>query len=230
MTSATARQFDLHVGSKVQLTGAGSAGRLILEVSGIVVPSRPGHPPLDRRRGPRRSCLRWKTRTSISPPPIWVGGVIAGPAEADAVQTNFGTQAGLAMQSVPPRYSPRLGHRAAGAAAQRHADLAQRPDAAAVGRRRPGGRPRAEGVSSPGLLPTLAAYFTTAQAVDALLWLLWVSLTVTGVDGAAAHRPDGGDTQVSGVRGGSGRGARRSGSWRLTAGRTAASRSAFPRP
>ena len=49
---------------------------------------------------------------------------------------------------------------------------------------------------SSSLLFTLAAYIATAQSVDTLLWLLYVSLTVTGLAVLLLAAPDGRDAQV----------------------------------
>ena len=178
VTKQTAARFGFRVGSKVQVTSpmslAANGGLVTFRVSGIVVPVDPGSSFWTADAAPLLPTL--ENPASISPPPIWVGGVIAGPAEADAVQTDFG-QAGLAMQwgfplalgSVTAQQAQPLSDALTSLSAQTprlSGDVA--PVAATLS------------VSS-GLLTTLAAYFATAQSVDALLWLLWVSLTVTGV-------------------------------------------------
>ena len=50
--------------------------------------------------------------------------------------------------------------------------------------------------ASSNMLSALKQFIATAQSVDALLWLLYVSLTVAGPGGAAAGRADGRDAQV----------------------------------
>jgi putative ABC transport system permease protein len=178
VTKQTAATFGLRVGSKVKVTSplslAANGGLVTFQVSGIVVPVDADASFWAADSAPLLPTL--ENPASISPPPVWVGGVIAGPAEADAVQTDFG-QAGLAMQwgfplalgSVTAQQAQPLSDALTSLSAQTprlSGDVA--PVAPTLG------------VSS-GLLPTLAAYFATAQSVDALLWLLWVSLTVTGV-------------------------------------------------
>ena len=168
-----AGRLEVQVTSPLSL--AANGGLVTFQVSGIVTPvdpgssfwtadADPGHPHAGKpgEHQPAAGLGRRRDR-----------GPGRGGRRADGLRPG-----GLTMQWGFP-LDARLGHRAAGAAAQRHADLAQRPDAAAVRRRRARWRPR--WASPPGLLPTLAAYFATAQSVDALLWLLWVSLTVTGV-------------------------------------------------
>ena len=109
--------------------------------------------------------------------PYWVAGVIARLAESDAVQTDFG-RAGITMQW---RFPLALGSVTA-QQAQPLSDALTSLSAPGRRRCRATSRPVSSTLAvSSGLLPTLATYFATAQSVDALLWLLWVSLTVTGV-------------------------------------------------
>ncbi len=178
VTKQTAATFGLRVGSKVQVTSplslAANGGLVTFQVSGIVVPVGADASFWTTDSAPLLPTL--ENPASISPPPVWVGGVIAGPDEADAVQTDFG-QAGLAMQWGFPLA---LGS----VTAQQAQPLSDALTSLSAQTPRLAGdvAPVAPTLSvSSGLLPTLAAYFATAQSVDALLWLLWVSLTVTGV-------------------------------------------------
>ena len=178
VSKPTAATFGLRVGSKVRVTSplslAANGGLVTFQVSGIVVPVDPDSSFWTADASPLAPTL--ENPASITPPPIWVGAVIADPAEADAVQTDFG-QAGLAMEwgfpltlgSVTAQQAQPLGNALTSLSAQTprlSGDVAPVAPTLSV---------------STGLLPTLVAYFATAQSVDVLLWLLWVSLTVTGV-------------------------------------------------
>jgi putative ABC transport system permease protein len=178
VTKETAARFGLRVGSKVQVTSprslAANGGVVTFQVSGIVIPAELDSSFWTSDPSPLAPTL--ENPASISPPPVWVGSVIAGPAEADAVQTDFG-QGGLAMQwgfplalgSVTAQQARPLSDALASLSAQTprlSGDVAPVSPTLSV---------------SSSLLATLATYFATARSVDALLWLLWVSLAVTGV-------------------------------------------------
>ena len=175
VTSATARQFDLHVGSKVQLTGAGSAGRLTLEVTGIVAPHDPGG--LFWTADPTIAAPELQNAGSLSPPPTWVGDVIAGPGEIDAVQQDFGIQ-GLNIQWTLPLQTGALGGQQARPLYDALNQLATQSvqltgDVAPVG--------DVLQASSTGLQQTVGAFIATADSVDTVLWLLYVSLVLAGL-------------------------------------------------
>ena len=175
VTSATARQFDLHVGSKVQITGAGSAGRLTLEVTGIVAPHDPGG--LFWTADPTIAAPELQDAGSFSPPPTWVGDVIAGPGEIDAVQQDFGIQ-GLNIQWTLPLQTGALGGQQARPLYDALNQLATQSvqltgDVAPVG--------DVLQASSTGLQQTVGAFIATADSVDTVLWLLYVSLVLAGL-------------------------------------------------
>ena len=178
VTKQTAARFGLRVGSKVRVTSprslAENGGVVTFQVSGIVLPVELDSSFWTSDPSPLAPVL--ENPASITPPPVWVGSVIAGPAEADAVQTDFG-QGGLAMQwGFPLALGSVTGQQAQPLNAALTSLGAQTPrlsgDVAPVS-------PTLS--VSTSLLATLATYFATAKSVDALLWLLWVSLTVTGV-------------------------------------------------
>ena len=178
VTKQTADTFGLRVGSKIRVSGpmalAADNGVVTFQVSGIVTPVDPGAAFWTADATVVAPTL--ENAASMSPPPYWVGGLMAGPAEAVAVQQDFG-QGGLTMQWTFPLAVSSLTGQQAGPLSNALTSLsAQTPrlsgDVAPVA--------STMSVSS-GLLPTLAAYFATAQSVGALLWLLWVSLTVTGI-------------------------------------------------
>jgi putative ABC transport system permease protein len=172
----TARAFGLHPGSKVPIVGpqvatSGKLSGITLDVTGIVAPRNPG-------------SSFWKADpTALTPdlvkplsaPPFWVTEVLAGPGEIDAVQTDFGPQ-GLNMQWELPLDVAAINGDQAQPLYDTLAKLSgQTPtltqDVAPVG--------SALTVTN-GLLQPLSAFVSTAQAVDTLLWLLYVSLAVAG--------------------------------------------------
>ena len=180
MTKQTAATFGLRVGSKVQVTGpmalAANGGVVTFQVSGIVIPVDPDSSFWTVRRD-RCSPRRWRTRRASARRRTGSAAVIAGPAEAVAVQPDFGAGRASAMQwGFPLALGSVTGQQARPLSDALTSLSAQTPrlsgDVAPVS--------PTLSVSS-GLLTTLAAYFATAQSVDALLWLLWVSLAVTGV-------------------------------------------------
>jgi putative ABC transport system permease protein len=178
VTQRTATTFGLRVGSKIQVGGPtlASSGSITFQVSGIVVPTDPASSFWTADAAAAAPDL--ENADSYSPPPYWVGGVIAGPGEAAAVQLDFGSQSGtLAMQwGLPLALGSLTGQQARPLSNALTALSAQTPalsgDLAPVS-------PTLN--ASSNLLTVFAAYFATAQSVDALLWLLYVSLTVTGL-------------------------------------------------
>jgi putative ABC transport system permease protein len=175
VTSQTARQFGLQVGSKVRITGAGAAGNLTLAVTGIVAPRDPATP--FWTADPTIAAPELQNAGSLSPPPTWVGEVIAGPGEIDAVQRDFGIQ-GLNMQWTLPLQIGALGGQQARPLYDALNQLATQSmvlngDVAPVA--------DVLQASSTGLQQTVGGFITTADSVDTVLWLLYVSLVLAGV-------------------------------------------------
>ena len=114
---------------------------------------------------------------SFSPPPTWLGQVIAGPGEIDAVQQDFGIQ-GLNMQWTLPLQTGALG----GQQAQPLYDALNQLTTQSV---RLTGDVTPVGdvlqASSTGLQQTIGAFIATADSVDTVLWLLYVSLVLAGL-------------------------------------------------
>jgi putative ABC transport system permease protein len=173
----TARQFGLHPGSTMKISGpqielSGSLEPITLVVAGIVVPRDP-------------SSTFWAADPTVLTPDLetptgslafWVGEVFAGPDEIGAVQQDFGPE-GLGLQWEFPMVFSSL----EGQQAQPLYDALNRLGAQS---------PTLTGDVAPaagalqvtaGLLQPLAAFLATAQAVDVLLWLLYVSLAVAGL-------------------------------------------------
>jgi putative ABC transport system permease protein len=180
VTAQTAATFGLRVGSKVQVPASGQAAgfaAITFQVSGIVVPTDPDSSFWTADAAAAVPGLQ--NPDSMIPPPFWVGGVIAGPGEAAAVQQDFSSSFGagltmewglpLALSSITAQQARPLSNALTSIAAQTPAlagDVA--PVASSLN-------------AASNLLVTLGAFFATEQSVDALLWLLYVSLTVTGI-------------------------------------------------
>jgi putative ABC transport system permease protein len=178
VTQQTAATFGLRVGSKVQVSGpqalGANGGAITLQVSGIVVPTDPasGFWTADATA----AVPDLEGGGSMTPPPYWVGAAIAGPGAAAAVQQDFGPggltmQWGfpLALESITGQQAQQLSDALTSLSAQTPpltGDVA--PIASTMS-------------ASTDLLTTIGAYLATAQSVDALLWLLYVSLAVTGL-------------------------------------------------
>ncbi|HEY0935626.1 MAG TPA: hypothetical protein VGD91_18000, partial [Trebonia sp.] len=175
VTRQTAAAFGLRVGSRVRVAGAGSvsaAAVITFQVSGIVTQTDPD------------SAFWQSDVTAVAPflqdrglqPPLWIGGVIAGPGEAAAVQQDFGP-GGITMQwEFPLALGSVTGQQAQPLSDALTALQAQTPQLRGdVG-------PAGPALTATSLLSqVLGAYLVTAQSVSALLWLLYVSLTVTGL-------------------------------------------------
>lgn len=178
VTQRTAARFGLRVGSQVRIPAA-----VTLRVSGIVAP-------VDA------DSAFWTADPNLNVPSIqnpfsftgafWIGEVIAGPAEASAVQRDFGSgDAGsgpaapgtLAMQwTLPLALGSPYGQQA----------QAMRDELDAVSN----SSPRLSGDVAPvspaltvstGMLTALGSFLSTAQAVDTVLWLVYASLIAAGL-------------------------------------------------
>jgi putative ABC transport system permease protein len=173
VTSGTAAKFGLHPGSKILVAGPQPAfngsGPITLEVTGIVAPRYP-------------SATFWTSDATVVRPELeflsptvyyWAAGVIVGPSEVAAVQQDFESE-GLAAQWLLPLSvgSPR------GNQVQPLDDALTR-----LGTQTPAltgdvAPLAADFTITPNLLPALGGFLATEQAVDTLLWLLYVSLAV----------------------------------------------------
>jgi putative ABC transport system permease protein len=182
VTGQTAGQFGLRVGSAVQTVGpplpsSGAAPAITLKVTAIVAESQP-------------ASSFWEADPSLavpdlnvpgSSPPYWTSGVFALPDESAAVQQDYGP-GNLTLQWIlPVNFSGLRGDQAPQLAAALQRVVSEDPQL--IG-------PLAAGATaltvSTGLQQTLgtlistaATFVGTAAAVDALLWLLYVSLAVT---------------------------------------------------
>jgi putative ABC transport system permease protein len=176
VSQQTAKTFKLRPGSIIRIVGpqvavSGKIAAITLDVTGIVAP-----------RNPKSSF--WLADPTAGTPdlekppntsPFWVTEVFAGPGEIDAVQSDFGPE-GLNMQwELPLDVAAINGDQAQGLYDALNTLNTQTPslsgDVADVA--------GALTVTN-GLLQPLSAFISTAQAVDTLLWLLYVSLAVAG--------------------------------------------------
>ncbi len=183
VTQQTAGKFGLKVGSAVRTAGptlssSGTAPPIILKVTAIVAESQPASP-------------FWAADPSLAvpalnvpgtSPPYWTSGVLALPDESAAVQQDYG-RGFLSVQWVLPlNFSTLLGDQTQPLdAALRKIVTEEPPLIGPLGTVTPDvtvntGLQQTLG----GFISTIAAFVGAAAAVDSLLWLLYVSLAVTG--------------------------------------------------
>jgi putative ABC transport system permease protein len=177
MTKQTAATLGLQAGSEFMLPGSevastGVVPSVTVLVTGIVVPVDPassfwgidpGVLAADRQQEPSGA---W----------YWAGGVLVGPDEADEVQSYFSSPS-LRMEWVFPLDVSSL-------KSQQVQPL--RDALNKISTQVPALSDRFEPVASAltissNMLFSLNTFIATAQSVDALLWLLYVSLTVAGL-------------------------------------------------
>jgi putative ABC transport system permease protein len=176
MTRQTAATFGLHAGSEFviggsELASTGVVTPVTVLVTGIVVPVDP-------------TSSFWGFDPAVLAPdlqlqgkiPYWAGGVMVGPDEADELQSYFSSP-NLRMEWVFPLDVSSLDSQQV----QPLSDALNR-----VGAQVPTLSGLVEPVASTltvssSMWFSLNAFIATAQSVDTLLWLLYVSLTVAGL-------------------------------------------------
>jgi putative ABC transport system permease protein len=176
VTSPTAVDFGLHVGSKVAINGPeifspGAPGAITLEVTGIVAPRQ-------------ASSSFWASYPELSTPDmelstnqnVWVGGVFVGPGELSAIQADFGVE-DMALQWEFQIEAGSTG----GQQAQPLYDALNQLSSQAPPLTGDLAPARSAVTASSALLQPLGAFLSTANEVDTLLWLLYVSLAVAGL-------------------------------------------------
>ena len=176
MTSQTAARLGLHAGSTFVLTGpeaasTGAATAITVIVTAVVAPVDP-------------ASSFWGVDPSVLTAGLqgpaggryWAGGVMVGPDEADELQSYLGSR-NLRMEWVFPLDTTSLD----GQQVQPLSDALDKisgetpPLPGSLG-------PVATTLStSTSTLISLNTFIATAQSVDTLLWLLYVSLTIAGL-------------------------------------------------
>ena len=176
MTKQMAARFGLHAGSKFKITGpelaaTGLPTPITVLVTGIVVPLDPGSSFWAVDPGIVAADLQGPVTD-----PYWAGGMIVGPDEADELQTYFSSR-NLQMEWVFPLDVSSVDGQQVQALSDALGKLSTQV-------------PRLFGIYAPvapsltttsGLQFALNAFIATAQSVDTLLWLLYISLTVAGL-------------------------------------------------
>ena len=176
MSTQTAARFRLHAGSKFVLTApeqesTGKTAQITILVTAIVAP-------IDR------ASNFWSADPTIIAPglqgptdnPYWAGAVMVGPGEAQELENYFHT-ANLQLEWVFPLDTSALTGQQVQPLVTALGTLSTQV-------------PTLVGVLAP-VAPTLTTssslqfalnqFVATAQSVDTLLWLLYVSLTITGL-------------------------------------------------
>jgi putative ABC transport system permease protein len=178
MTRQTAATFGLRAGSEFVMPGSELASTgvptpVTVLVTGIVVPVDPTSSFWGIDPGVLAADLQFQGPAGG---PYWAGGVMAGPDEADELQSYFGSR-NLQMEWVFPLDMSSLD-------SQQVQPLSDALDKIGTDTPMLSGplAPVASTLTaSSGMLFSLNMFIATAQSVDTLLWLLYVSLTVAGL-------------------------------------------------
>ncbi len=156
-----------------EVASTGTVTNVTIQVTGIVAPADPD----SSFWGIDPGILAARLQAEGTPPTqFWAGAVLAGPDEADELQTYFGPRnpqmewvfpldvSSLDSQQVRPLSDAlnKIGT---------HTPTLSGPLAPVASTL----------TASSGMLFTLNQFIATAQSVDTLLWLLYVSLTVAGL-------------------------------------------------
>jgi putative ABC transport system permease protein len=177
MTRQTAARLGLHAGSRFVMPGSelastGQVTQVTVVVTGIVVPVDPASSFWAIDPG----VLAAQHQQSPTGGWYWAAGVMVGPDEAEELQSYFGAR-NLRMEWVFPLDVTAL------------SDQQVQPVADALNKfstQVPALSSRFEPAASAltissDMLFSLDTFLATAQSVDTLLWLLYVSLTIAGL-------------------------------------------------
>ncbi|MGH3207880.1 MAG: hypothetical protein ACRDNO_08960, partial [Trebonia sp.] len=178
MTRQTAATFGLRAGSEFVMPGSelastGVVTPVTILVTGIVVPVDPASSFWGIDPGVLAADLQHQGATG---PAYWAGGVMVGPDEANELQSYFGSRNPQMDWVFPLDVSSLDG--------QQVRPLSDELDK--IGTQTPTLSGPLEPVASTltassDMLFSLNLFIATAQSVDTLLWLLYVSLTVAGL-------------------------------------------------
>jgi putative ABC transport system permease protein len=176
MTRQTAATFGLHAGSTFvipgpELASTGTVPLITVVVTGVVVPVNPASSFWGVDPGVLAADLQGPAGGRY-----WAGGVMVGPDEADELQSYLGSR-NLRMEWVFPLDVSSLD----GQQVQPLSDALDK-----IGTQVPTLSGPLEPVVttltvSSNMLSALNTFIATAQSVDTLLWLLYVSLTVASL-------------------------------------------------
>jgi putative ABC transport system permease protein len=181
MTKQTAATFGLHAGSTFVLPGdelasTGVVTPITVLVTGIVVPVDPASSFWGIDPGVLAADRQGSDRPGSTQPPYWAAAVMVGPDEAEELQSYFGSP-DLRMEWVFPLDVSSLDGQQVRPLSDALTEIgAQTP--ALSGRLEP---VAVTLTASSSMVFSLNTFIATAQSVDTLLWLLYVSLTVAGL-------------------------------------------------
>jgi putative ABC transport system permease protein len=176
MTRQTAATFGLHAGSEFVMPGSELASTGVVTpvtvlVTGIVAPVDPSSSFWGIDPGVLAADLQFQGTA-----PYWAAGVMVGPAEADELQSYFGARDPRLEWVFPLDVSSLDGQQV-----QPLSDALDKIGTATPALPGPLAPVAATLTASSGMLFSLNLFIATAQSVDTLLWLLYVSLTVAGL-------------------------------------------------
>jgi putative ABC transport system permease protein len=178
MTRQTAATFGLHAGSEFVMPGSelaatGVVTPVTVVVTGIVVPVNPSSSFWGIDPGVLAADLQFQGSPQT---PYWAAGVMVGPDEADELQSYFGSR-NPQMEWVFPLDVSSLD----GQQVQPLSDALDKIDTETPTLSGPLEPVASTLTASSDMSFSLNAFIATAQSVDTLLWLLYVSLTVAGL-------------------------------------------------
>lgn len=175
VTQQTADKFGLMLGSVVKTTGpvspsSGKAGTIAFMVAAIVAERQSG----TAFWGADPSLAAPRLNVPGTSPPYWTSGVFALPDESAPVQQDYGSSFMTVQWVLPIDFRALLGDQA-----QPLAATLQRISLEFPPLRGPLAPLASVLTVTTGVQQALTAFIDAANAVDVLLWLLYVSLAVT---------------------------------------------------
>ncbi len=178
MTRQTAATLGLRAGSAFVIPGSeqastGTVTQVTVLVTGIVAPVDPDSSFWGTDPGVLSAHLQFQGQTQS---PYWAAGVIAGPREAGELQSYFGSPS-LRMEWVLPLDVSSLGSQQVQSLSDALGKIGTQVPALSG----PTALVASTLTISSSMWFALNLFIATAQSVDTLLWLLYVSLTVAGL-------------------------------------------------
>jgi putative ABC transport system permease protein len=178
VTRQTAATLGLHAGSEFVMPGSerastGTITQITVLVTGIVIPVDPDSSFWGADPGTLAAHLQYQ---GSPPSPYWAAGVIAGPDELGQLQSYFGARNPRLEWVFPLDVSSLQEQQVQPLSDALDKIVAQTPTLS--GSLEP---VSATLTASSDMLFSLNLFIATAQSVDTVLWLLYVSLTVAGL-------------------------------------------------